>query len=169
MRVIKIWSPGQRARRRKTTSLTLLSKKTHCCLQLILSSPPASHLVPSVTDVILALTPVCPPLWSHCPVFFFCGVELFVLGGLFVGGRSTLLLQAASSLSAHHTEHVGPPLFGAEMRCFSRPHGESEFSASVLLELHFKTADRYCVHNLTLPALGRVNKRCVILLCRDVV
>lgn len=109
-----------------------------------------------------SLTPVCPSLSSHCPISFSAGWNCLFFGGLFMGGRNTLLLQAASSLSAHHTEHDSPPfLWCWDELLRPSPWGVKIFLLrSLLLELHFKTADRYCVREL--PALGRVHKHCVI-------
>ena len=94
-----------------------------------------------------------------------CGVELFVFGGLFTGGRKTPPLQAASSLSAHHTEHDSPPSLWCRDELLSPvPVGSQNLLLrSLPLELHFKTVDRYDVREQTLPALGRVHKHCVIL------
>lgn len=72
------------------------------------SSSPAFLQVPSVTDVILSwhlsalsscLAVLSPSLWGGT----------VCLWRFVYGGRNTPLLQAASSLSAHHTEHDSPP------------------------------------------------------------
>lgn len=107
----------------------LLSWK-HSCLQLILSSPPASLLVPSVTDVTLFWHLSALPLLSHCPISFSVGWNCLFFGGLFMGGRNTPLLQAASSLSAHHTEHDSPPSLWCWDELFLPvPMGSRKFSA----------------------------------------
>lgn len=80
----------------------------HPCFQLSLSSRLVFLWVPSVIDVILSwhlsALPSClpvpsPSLWGGTVCFW-----RFVYGG-----RNILLLQADSSLSAHHTEHDSPP------------------------------------------------------------
>lgn len=81
---------------------TLLSSALPLHLLQLLSECPLSQMS-FFPDTCLPLSLVS---LSH---LLLCGVELFVFGGLFMGGRNTPLLQAASSLSAHHTEHDSPP------------------------------------------------------------
>ena len=129
---------------------------------LVLSSPPASLWLAPVTYVTLSwhlsALPSClavpsPSLRGGTV----CFLEVCLRGeGIPCCSRPPLVFQLI-------TQNMTALLFfGAEMNCFSLPPwGVQIFLLrSLLLELHFKTADRYCVREL--PALGRVHKHCVI-------
>lgn len=89
---------------------------------------PLSHMS-FFPDTCLPLTLVSP----SC--LLLCWAKLFVFfGGLFMGGRNTLLLQASSSLSAHHTKHDRPPSLWCWDELFLLlPHRESFFYFSASL------------------------------------
>lgn len=165
--MIKIWrprpesKPNQQARKRGTTSLVLFSWR-HPCLQL--SSPPASLLVASLTCITLSwhlsglpscLTIPSPSLWGGTVCFW-----RFVYGG-----RNTPLFQAASSLSSSRGTWQPSVSLVLRWAVSPVPMGSQNFlPGSLLLELHFKTADQYHVRKQTLSALDCVHKHCAILL-----
>lgn len=77
-------------------------------------------------------TPVCPSLLSHCPISLSVGWDCLFLEVCLWGegiprcSRPPLVFQL---ITQNMTALL---LFGAEMRsCFSHPHGESKFSASL--------------------------------------
>lgn len=129
---------------------------------LVLSSPPASLWLAPVTDVTLPwhLSAFPSRLAVPSPSLrggTVCFLEVCLWGeGIPCCSRPPLVFQLI-------TQNMTALLFfGAEMSCFARPRGGVKIFLlrSLLLELHFKTADRYCVREL--PALGRVHKHCVI-------
>lgn len=120
---------NQQARKRETTSLMLLSwKLPHLQLFLFISS---SFSLSALCHTCHSfLTPVWPFLLSHCPISFSVGwnclfLEVCLWGeGIPRCSRPPLLFQL---ITQNMTALL---LFGAEMSCFSCPHGESGFSAS---------------------------------------
>lgn len=88
------------------------------------------------------LTPVCPSLLSHCPISFSVGwnclfLEVCLWGeGIPRCSRPPLVFQL---ITQNMTALL---LFGAEMSCFSCPHGESKFSASLSPFLNFTSRQR---------------------------
>lgn len=93
------------------------------------------HLVQRLSKWPLSQMSFLPDTCLHFPLvsqsyLLLRGVELFVCGGLFMGEgipRCSRLPLVFQLITQNMTALL---LFGAEMSCFSCPHGESEFSAS---------------------------------------
>lgn len=142
IRVTEIWSlrwewkSNQQARKRKTTSLILPHPRLFLFISSSLSlSAPLSHMS-FFPDTCLPF-----PLVS-LSYLLLCGVELFVLWRFVYGGRNTPLLQAASSLSAHHTLHDSPPsLWSRDEQLLPSPWGV-RFFCFVLFFLNFTSRQR---------------------------
>lgn len=120
---------NQQAWKRERTSRMLLSwKLPH--LQLFLFIFSSSSLSALCHRCHSCLTPVCTFLLSRCPISFSVGWNcLFLEVCLWGEGipRCSRLPLVFQLITQNMTALL---LFGAEMSCFSRPHGESEFSAS---------------------------------------
>lgn len=109
----------------------------------------SSHLLQLLSQCPLSHMSFFPDTCLPFPLVFLshlllCRVELFVFGGLFMGGRNTPLLQAASSLSAHHTEHDSPPSLWCWDELFLlSPRGVKIFCFTLsFLNLTSRQADR---------------------------